>query len=178
MKRISIAVVVLACAIWVACESPRNTSSWSTQSPNAPTSSTPVDLGVGPVTEPVDLASLDESKEKTGAALFQAKCSPCHKLDERYIGPALVGVTERRQPAWILNMILNPENMIVNDPTAKSLLATFLTPMANQHLTREEAECVLVYFREHDEEKREAKSTDDTPKTEKEAESGHTADKQ
>jgi mono/diheme cytochrome c family protein len=107
--------------------------------------------GVGPV-DHVDLASLDESNEERGAKLFQEKCSACHKLDERYIGPALAGVTERRQPEWILNMILNPEVMIQQDPTAKTLLAQFIAPMANQHLTRAEAECVLVYFREHDHE--------------------------
>jgi cytochrome c len=173
MKRISIVVAVLTCAILVACESHRNNSAWSTApaggslvgtttggaSPS--TAVTGSGKGVGPVTDTVDLASLDESKKDAGAKLFQEKCSACHKLDERYIGPALVGVTQRRQPEWILNMILNPDVMIVQDPTAKGLLATFLTPMANQHLTRGEAECVLVYFREHDKEAGEAKHGDD-----------------
>lgn len=183
MKRISIVVAMLTCATLVACESHRNNSAWSTAPAGASlvgtaspsTAVTGSGKGVGPVTDTVDLTSLDESKEDTGAKLFQEKCSACHKLDERYIGPALVGVTQRRQPEWILNMILNPDVMIVQDPTAKGLLATFLTPMANQHLTRAEAECVLVYFREHDDEASEAEH-DAMPKTEAASANGHAAD--
>ncbi len=181
MKRISIVVAVLTCAILVACESHRNNSAWSTAPASGSLVGTTTETavtgsgkGVGPVTDTVDLASLDESKKDAGAKLFQEKCSACHKLDERYIGPALVGVTQRRQPEWILNMILNPDVMIVQDPTAKGLLATFLTPMANQHLTRAEAECVLVYFREHDKEAGEAKH-DDASKDEAAPASGHPA---
>jgi cytochrome c len=163
MKRISLFALVIACAGLCACHSNRNNSAWSTKPANASqtatagpsspatTSTATSGKGVGPV-DHVDLASLDESNEQVGAKLFQEKCSACHKIEERYIGPALAGVTQRRQPEWILNMILNPEVMIQQDPTAKALLAQFIAPMANQHLTREEAECVLVYFREHDEE--------------------------
>jgi mono/diheme cytochrome c family protein len=147
-----------------ACQSNKNNSAWSTKQEKDPQSATTATVpstpspaassasgkGIGPVAE-VDLASLDEDNRPNGAQLFQEKCSACHKLDEKYIGPALAGVTERRQPEWILNMILNPDVMIQQDPTAKALLAQYLAPMANQHLTREQAECILVYFREHDE---------------------------
>jgi mono/diheme cytochrome c family protein len=105
--------------------------------------------GVGPVKH-VDMASLDASRAPVGEELFKVKCSACHKLAERYIGPALAGVTQRREPEWILNQILNPEVMIVQDPVSKALLAEYLAPMANQHLTRDEAESILVYFREYD----------------------------
>jgi len=47
-----------------------------------------------------------------------------------------------------MNMILNPENMIANDPIAKQLLAEANgAPMANQHLTEEQARAILEYFR-------------------------------
>jgi len=162
MKRISLLVLVLACAGSSACETGKNNSAWSTKpigepqvATGAQTAATTPTItsgkGVGPV-DHVDFASLDESRKPIGAKLFQEKCSACHKIEERYIGPALAGVTERRQPEWILNMILNPEVMIKEDPTAMGLLATYIAPMANQHLTRDEAESILVYFREHDEE--------------------------
>jgi mono/diheme cytochrome c family protein len=105
--------------------------------------------GVGPV-KSVDMASLDAALAPAGEELFKVKCSACHKLAERYIGPALAGVTQRRKPEWILNQILNPEVMIAQDPTAKALLAEYLAPMANQHLNRNEAESILVFFREYD----------------------------
>jgi hypothetical protein len=44
-------------------------------------------------------------------------------------------------------MILNPEVMIAKNATAKALLAEFSAPMANQHLTEDEARAVLEYFR-------------------------------
>ena len=68
-------------------------------------------------------------------------------MEERYIGPALQDVTERRTPEWIMNMILNPEEMTKKDPIAKELLAEYLSPMANQSLEEEEARKILEYFR-------------------------------
>ena len=68
--------------------------------------------------------------------------------DKKFIGPAPKGIFERRSPEWIMNMILNPENMIQNNQEAKELLAEFNgAPMANQNLTQEEARAVLEYFR-------------------------------
>jgi mono/diheme cytochrome c family protein len=98
----------------------------------------------------VDISKLDSARALKGSELFTAKCSACHKIEERYIGPALTGVTKRRTPEWICNQILNPENMIQQDPTAKALLAQYIAPMANQHLTRDEAESVLAFFLQHD----------------------------
>jgi mono/diheme cytochrome c family protein len=107
------------------------------------------DRGVGPV-EHVDVAGLDMSRADEGAEIFQAKCSACHKIDERYIGPALSGVTDRRKPEWIMNMILNPDVMVKEDPTAKGLLAEYLAPMTNQNLTQEQAEAILTWFLQND----------------------------
>ena len=152
MTRISLLAVVLACAALGACEPARNNSAWPAKPFITAEAATAISgKGVGPV-DHIDVASLDETKAPLGEKLFKEKCSACHKIEERYIGPALAGVTERRQPEWILNMILNPEVMIKQDPTAKELFATFLAPMANQHLTRDEAELILTYFRKHDEE--------------------------
>lgn len=151
-SRFLVMIAVLAAGT-AACEKSRNNSSWSTASPVA-TSSELVpgahpSRGVGPVTH-VDVASLDPSRAAEGEQLFKTRCSACHKIDERYIGPALAGVTKRRQPEWILNMILKPELMLTQDPVAMELLATYLTPMANQNLTQREAESIMIYFREHD----------------------------
>lgn len=105
--------------------------------------------GIGPVTS-ITLAALDEAKAKQGEELFTAKCSACHKIDEKYVGPALKGITQRRTPEWIMNMILNPTEMTEKDPIAKQLLAEFLSPMANQNVTEEEAGKLLEYFRSVD----------------------------
>lgn len=108
--------------------------------------------GVGPVKH-VELGELDEDLAKKGAEIFESKCAACHKFDKRYVGPALQGITEKRTPEWIMNMILNPAEMTQKDPLAKDLLAEYLTQMTFQNLTEEEARAVLEHFRYQDSKK-------------------------
>lgn len=103
--------------------------------------------GIGPVTEEMDLGEIDKQLAKKGEELFETKCSACHKLDERYVGPAQRDLVERRSPEYIMNMILNPAEMLKKHPEAKKTLAEFMTPMPNQNLSREEARSILEYFR-------------------------------
>jgi hypothetical protein len=75
-------------------------------------------------------------------------CTACHKPDKKFIGPAPKGILERRSPEWVMNMILNPEVMIKEDPLTEELLKEFNgAPMANQNLKEDEARAVLEYFR-------------------------------
>jgi mono/diheme cytochrome c family protein len=104
------------------------------------------DKGIGPVKE-LTLGDIDQAMADQGKELFATKCSACHKVDKRFVGPAIAGVTERRTPEWIMNMILNPEVMVAENAIAKQLLAEYLSPMANQSLTEEEARKILEYFR-------------------------------
>jgi cytochrome c1 len=103
--------------------------------------------GIGPVKEKVVLGPVDQALADKGKALFETKCSACHKLDTLYVGPALGEVTTRRTPAYIMNMILNPQEMVERHPIAKQLLAERMTFMANQNLTVEEARAVVEYLR-------------------------------
>ncbi|GGH69797.1 MAG: cytochrome c [Bacteroidetes bacterium] len=105
--------------------------------------------GVGPITS-VEMGELDIQLVESGKALFEAKCTACHKIDKKYIGPALMGVTERRTPEWVMNMILNPSEMIAKDPLAKKLVGDSNgAVMADQSLTEEEARSILEYLRTH-----------------------------
>ncbi|MEG9326798.1 cytochrome c [Salinimicrobium catena] len=106
--------------------------------------------GIGPV-KSVELGDIDAAMATKGADLFKNMCSACHKMDKKFIGPALADVTERRSPEWIMNMILNPEQMIKEDPIAKKLLVeSNMAVMANQGLSEEEARAILEYFRQYD----------------------------
>ncbi len=103
--------------------------------------------GIGPVTEVV-LGEIDPAMVAEGEEIFKKMCSACHKPEEKFIGPAPKGILDRRSPEWIMNMILNPEKMVQQDPIAKQLLIeSNLAPMANQHLTEEQARKILEYFR-------------------------------
>jgi cytochrome c len=104
--------------------------------------------GIGPV-KSLDLPlDIDEALASEGKQIYEAKCMACHKPEKQFIGPAPKGVLTKRTPAWVMNMILNPEEMVQKDPIAKQLLIKFNgSPMANQNLTEEEARAVLEYFR-------------------------------
>ena len=102
--------------------------------------------GLGPISN-IELADIDQAIVAEGLKIFTEKCTACHNVGKRFVGPDLTGVTTRRTPEWIMNMILNPENMVANDPIAKGLLGEYIAPMANQNLTEEEARKVLEYFR-------------------------------
>lgn len=105
--------------------------------------------GIGPVTS-LKLDPVDDALAKKGEELFTGKCSACHALDKRVVGPAMASITERRSPEWIMNMMLNPEEMVQKDPIAKELLAEYIAPMANQSLTEDEARSILEFFRKSD----------------------------
>lgn len=104
--------------------------------------------GVGPIKN-LDLPeSIDQDMADSGKAVYNNMCTACHKVDKKFIGPAPTGILDRRAPEWVMNMILNPEEMVRKDPLAKDLLMEFNgSPMANQGLTEEEARSVLEYFR-------------------------------
>ena len=113
---------------------------------------TPVDpmenKGVGPIKSVTIGAEIDTEMAAAGQVVYEAMRTACHKPDKNFIGPAPKGIMERRSPEWIMNMILDPELMIKEDPIAKALLMEFNgAPMANQNLTEEQARQVLEYFR-------------------------------
>ena len=104
--------------------------------------------GVGPISSLELPAEIDQAMAEEGKSIYETKCTLCHKLDKKFIGPSPKGIYERRTAAWTMNMILNPEEMVQKDPIAKQLLIDYNgSPMANQNLTQEEARAVVEYFR-------------------------------
>lgn len=104
--------------------------------------------GVGPIKSLALPAEIDQSMATRGKDVYDRMCTACHRADKKFIGPAPAGLLKRRSPEWIMNMILDPEGMVKNDPLAKALLIEFNgSPMANQNLTEDEARAVLEYFR-------------------------------
>lgn len=102
--------------------------------------------GIGPVTEAVEITEIDAELAEKGEEIFETKCSACHKMNERYVGPSLGDVLDRRTPAYVMNMMLNPAEMVKKHPEARKRLAEFMTPMPNQNLQEEEARAVVEYL--------------------------------
>ena len=103
--------------------------------------------GIGPVTS-LTLGELDQAMADEGQQLFSSYCVACHKAEENFIGPAPKDILKRRSPEWIMNMILNPQEMTAKDPIAIKLLEEANgVPMIGQGLTEEQARKILEYFR-------------------------------
>lgn len=104
-------------------------------------------IGIGPITT-VDFGEeVDVELAAIGKAVFEIKCTACHKPTERHVGPSLAGVYQRRNPVWVMNMLLNPNEMVEKDPVAKQLLSDYASHMADQNLTEDEARQIAEYLR-------------------------------
>lgn len=107
--------------------------------------------GVGAFTEVEVTDPLNEEWIERGQSIYDLKCSACHKLtDLRVVGPGFQGVTNRRKPEWIMNMITNVEAMLDQDPAAQKLLEECMTRMPNQNIKPDDARKILEFFRSND----------------------------
>jgi mono/diheme cytochrome c family protein len=105
-----------------------------------------LEKGIGPVTS-VTLGPIDKTLAARGQELFTVKCAACHKPEARYVGPALEEVLARRTPEFVMNMMLNPAEMVAKHPAEQELLAKVFIPMADQQLTQDDARALLEYLR-------------------------------
>ena len=103
--------------------------------------------GIGPITEVVVLGAPDHALAETGETLFTQKCSACHKMGEKYVGPPLGGIVDRLGPTFVMNMALNPEGMYTRHPDVKKLVGEYMTQMPNQQLTPPDARAIVEYLR-------------------------------
>ena len=155
MKKINIILLGVTTALLSGCGNAGN-STEEKKEEILPYESTVVDPydnwetnhGVGPVNSFSLPEEIDQALADKGAEIYESKCTACHKPDKKFIGPAPKDILSRRTPAWIMNMILAPDKMVLEDPIAKKLLIEFNgSPMANQGLSEEDARAVLEYFR-------------------------------
>ena len=94
---------------------------------------------------------LNKQWVTAGENMYNLKCQACHKLtEERLVGPGWSGVTKRREPHWIMNMITNVEMMLESDPEAQKLLEQCLVRMPNLSLSKDQSREVLEFMRKND----------------------------
>ncbi|MEO1259951.1 MAG: c-type cytochrome [Bacteroidota bacterium] len=94
---------------------------------------------------------LNAAMVASGKGVYELKCAACHKLsDQRVVGPGWKGITTKRTPEWIMNMTLNVDVMLEEDPTARELLKECLVRMPNQNLSMEDARAVLEFMYDND----------------------------
>lgn len=104
--------------------------------------------GIGPISSLELPENIDQDLANEGEAIFKKMCTACHRPNKKFIGPASKGITSKRTPEWIMNMMLNPEEMLRKDPLAKELLVEFnYTPMIKQDISEADARAILEYYR-------------------------------
>jgi hypothetical protein len=95
----------------------------------------------------------DAAAAAEGEKLFSTKgCTACHHWGQKFTGPDLHGVTQRRTAEWMKHQILHPDVMVKTDPISHELFATFALQMPNQGLTEAQASQVIEYLKTRDKE--------------------------
>ncbi len=151
----TIATLALISLAVIACTSKKDAEEAAKKSPS------PTELAANqPETHGAEVKSvelthpLNQDWVASGKAIYDTKCLACHKLTgEKLVGPGWAGVTKRREPTWILNMITNVDIMLEKDAEAQKLLEQCLVRMPNQNVTQEDARKILEFMRSNDGEK-------------------------
>jgi protein SCO1 len=94
---------------------------------------------------------------KRGKMLFQNRgCTGCHSVGKgRMAGPDLLGVTDRRDGAWLRRWLKETDQMLANDSTAQAMLAESKgVKMPNMKLTDADIEALLNYIAQETEKKK------------------------
>lgn len=110
--------------------------------------------GIGAVKNVTLKTPLEQERVERGLAIYEMKCSACHKLTaDRIVGPGWKDITKNRQPEWVMNMITNVDVMLEKDPEAQKLLELCLVRMPNQNISIGDARDILEFMRKNDGEK-------------------------
>ena len=97
---------------------------------------------------PVTLRPMSKGEE-----LYRTRCNACHLLgdDDGLLrnGPPLLGVVDRRDPAWLRRWIAEPDAMLAEkDPIAMELYEQWSrVPMPNLRLEQKEVDAILGYMK-------------------------------
>ncbi len=107
-----------------------------------------VNKGIGPIKDVTIDEKIDRKLAVKGKEIYDTKCVACHAVDHKLIGPPQKGIMGKRTPEWVMNMIMNPTEMLEKDPIAKAMLEEFNgVPMIDQNITQDEARAIVEYFR-------------------------------
>ncbi len=87
-----------------------------------------------------------------GEQIFRTRCATCHTVTGNELagalGPDLLGVTQRREPQWLLDWLKAPDQMLKKkDPIAMAMYKQYNNlAMPNMRLHKEEALALLDYI--------------------------------
>jgi hypothetical protein len=73
--------------------------------------------GVGPISK-LELTTISDSLMQRGQKLFKDECSQCHTMEFKNSGPDISDILAIRKPEWLVNFLLNKEEMLQRDSLA------------------------------------------------------------
>jgi cytochrome c len=154
MKK-SIALLIVGTVLFAcAPDKPKENAEGDAYEMAEPENNAEAGKGVGQITEVTLNSPLEQERIGRGKAIYEMKCSACHKLtDQRVVGPGWKDVTKRRKPEWIMSMVVNVDMMLEQDAEAQKLLELCLTRMPNQNVSVGDARDILEFMRQNDGEK-------------------------
>ncbi len=91
--------------------------------------------------------SLSQSAQE-GQTIFQTNCAACHTIGKGdLVGPDLQEVTQRRDQAWLTQMIAAPDKLLSSgDPIAQELFQKYKVAMPNLGLSDTQVQSLLAYL--------------------------------
>jgi mono/diheme cytochrome c family protein len=112
------------------------------------------DKGIGRI-KMVSLGPVDPKLASTGLKIFNRSCISCHLLDAPITGPALRSEISSRSPEFIMNMLVNTNEMVRKDSIVKETMSRFGNlKMPATGLDSSKARAVLEFLRFLAEEKK------------------------
>jgi cytochrome c2/heme/copper-type cytochrome/quinol oxidase subunit 2 len=109
-------------------------------------------MGVSAYAADPAVASSDEAIA-AGKTVFNANCKQCHKLDQKNVGPALRGITDRQSIAWAKSFIKNSQAVISSgDAYATALYKEYSNTVMPSHefLSDGDLDNILSYIEHGD----------------------------
>ncbi|WP_407428590.1 cytochrome c3 family protein [Arcticibacter sp.] len=93
-------------------------------------------------------AAPSKGDPSAGAAIFKQKCTSCHAIGRAVVGPALKGMSERHDEAWLIKWIRNSQALVASgDPMAVKVFEEYnkvvMTPFPE--LTDDDIINVIAY---------------------------------
>jgi cytochrome c2 len=85
-----------------------------------------------------------------GKSIFTSRCTACHAIEKNVVGPALMGVDQRREEKWIISFVHSSQTVIKSgDTAAVSLFKKFNSTVMPDHpdLTDEQIRSIISYIK-------------------------------
>jgi cytochrome c1 len=102
--------------------------------------------GVGPITK-LELTTISDSLMQRGQQLFKDECSQCHTMEFKNSGPDISDILAVRKPEWIVNFLLNKEEMLQRDSLAIGTRLKYNEDCGANIKNKNEALEILEYLR-------------------------------